>query len=319
MELSEIKMIDRREIISNTNYLELIHLIKKGFQESTIIVPHRHHYSINMRAEDQHDTILSMPVWEDNRDLGIKFITVHPDNPTNDLPTVQGVFILTDAQNGKVVSILDASALTVKPTAATSALASSLLSRQDSKCLLMIGTGALSTELIQAHRAVRPIKKVYVWGRNEAKARQVCDTIDDIDCVVCDLDEHVIGEADIISTATMSFDPLFHGSYVSEGTHIDLVGSYKKNMREVDDDVIRRSKIFVDTAAASLQSGDLVIPMSNGVIQKEDIIGDLFDLCQSKVEGRHSDIEITLFKSVGYALEDLIAARYYYNKTKNGS
>ena len=184
----------------------------------------------------------------------------------------------------------------------------------------MIGTGALSANLIKAHASVRPIKTVYVWGRNSEKAKAICKELknESFNCIPIEDIQKKISDVDIISCATLSKTPLVLGEYLKEGQHIDLVGAYKKDMREADDETIKKSSVFVDTFQGGLkESGDIVIPLNNGKLKEEDIKADLFQLSSREKSGRSNDSEITLFKSVGHALEDLVAASYYYNKFKN--
>jgi len=243
-------------------------------------------------------------------------VTVSPENGQFDLPSIQGIYIYFDATKGTIKAILEAKSLTVKRTAAASALASTFLSCKDASSLLMIGTGALSINLIKAHASVRPIKQVYVWGRNFKKAEAISNALQnedfDIEAIKNIIDK--ISEVDIISCATLSKTPLILGKHLKPGQHIDLVGAYKKDMREADDETMAKASIYVDTFQGGLkESGDIVIPLENNTIKEHDIKGDLFALCSNKVQGRIDANEITVFKSVGHALEDLVAAKYYYN------
>ena len=166
---------------------------------------------------------------------------------------------------------------------------------------------------------MRPIKQVYVWGRNIDKADNICEVLSDQPCSVETIQtiEEIVGSVDIISCATLSSLPLINGQYLREGQHLDLVGAYKKDMREADSEAIRRSSLFVDSYEGALkEAGDLIIPLEEGLIGEKDIQADLFDLCSHKKAGRSSESQITLFKSVGHALEDLVAAGYYYQKFK---
>ena len=184
----------------------------------------------------------------------------------------------------------------------------------------MIGTGALSINLIKAHAAVRPIKNVFVWGRNFEKAKAIEQQLmnENYTVTAIQIIEEKISEVDIISCATLSKTPLVLGKYLKKGQHIDLVGAYKKDMREADDETITKASIYLDTFQGGLkESGDIVIPLQNGTLKEEDIKADLFQLCSNQKQGRKSNEEITVFKSVGHALEDLAAANYYYNKFTN--
>ena len=189
------------------------------------------------------------------------------------------------------------------------------LARKESRILTMIGTGSLASQLIRSHCSQFPIEKIFIWGRNQDHAKRLVDGLNDLALEITwttDL-EQAIREADIISTATMSANPLVSGACVQPGTHIDAVGSYKPNLRELDDVLIRKCAIYVDTIeGATKESGDLAIPLRHGVIRTRQIRGTLFDLCRGTVDGRVNDEEITLFKSVGHASEDLIAAGLAY-------
>jgi len=314
--MQNIPIIDVDFINTHTNYSELITLIKNAFKSSKTEVPLRHHHNFSSHQEKTDSTLLIMPAWN-AKDLGVKIVTVNPENDTYNLPSVQGIYIYFDAIKGIPKALLEAKALTVKRTAATSALASSFLSKKNASSLLMIGTGALSTELILAHAKVRPIQNVFVWGRNYKKSQTICKELNTENFKISAIKtyEDIISKVDIISCATLSKTPLVLGKFLKKGQHIDLVGSFKKDMREADDETIKKGTIFLDTYEGGLkESGDIVIPLENGTLNKNDIKADLFELCQQKKVGRSNENEITLFKSVGYALEDLAAAEYYYIK-----
>jgi len=318
--MKDIALIDDDFINQNTHFPTLIAEIKNGFASSTIEVPQRHHHDLANPKEDIDSTLLLMPAWNPSKEAGVKIVTVSPNNGKYNLPSIQGTYIYLDAHKGMVKAILGAKALTVKRTAATSALAASYLAKKDASILLMIGTGALSKNLIIAHANVRPIKRVYVWGRNLEKAQAICNelTNENFSITAIETIEEKISEVDIISCATLSKTPLVLGKYLKRGQHLDLVGAYKKDMREADDDTIKKASVFVDTFQGGLkESGDIVIPINNGTLKKEDIKADLFQLCSNKKTGRTSDSEITLFKSVGHALEDLVAATYDFDKYTN--
>lgn len=315
-----IPYISDEFINENCQFNGLIEAIGKGFSNSDIIVPMRHHHDFSNPEEDIDSTLLLMPAFNPGKDLGVKIVTVSPNNGKYNLPSIQGMYLYLDAHKGNLKAILEAKSLTTKRTAATSALASSFLSKKNASSLLMIGTGALSINLIRAHSSVRPIKAVYVWGRTLDKAQKICDALKDerFTCIAIKNIEDKISEVDIISSATLSPTPLILGKYLKSGQHIDLVGAYKKDTREADDEVIKKASIFLDTYQGGLkESGDIAIPLSKGILYKETIKADLFELCNNSKTGRTSDDEITVFKSVGHALEDLVAASYIYNLFQN--
>ncbi|MFV8345935.1 ornithine cyclodeaminase family protein [Flavobacterium sp. ZB4P13] len=315
--MKSMQLIPDSFIENNCNFKQLIKHLKEGFSTSSIQVPMRHHHDFSNPPEDKDSTLLLMPAFNTGIDAGVKIVTVSPNNGKYNLPAIQGTYIYMDAHKGSIKAILDAKSLTAKRTACTSALASSYLSRKDSSSLLMIGTGALAKNLIQAHASVRPITKVYVWGRSQKKAQAVCDALADspYSCTAIANIDDKISEVDIISCATLSPTPLVFGKSLQAGQHLDLVGAYKKDTREADDEAVRKSSVFIDTYQGGLkESGDILIPLNNGSLTKEAIKADLFELCSGSKKGRTSEKEITYFKSVGHALEDLVAASYFYNE-----
>ncbi|KAB1157470.1 ornithine cyclodeaminase family protein [Tenacibaculum aiptasiae] len=318
--MNPIIQISSDFIEGNTSFPELIAELKKSFSKKDVIVPMRHHHDFPNPEVEADSTLLLMPAWEPNKNAGVKIVTVSPENGQFNLPSINGTYIYLDALKGTIKAILEAKSLTVKRTAAASALASTFLSKENSSSLLMIGTGALSVNLIKAHASVRPIKEVFVWGRNFEKAVSIVNSLQEENFSITAIQtiEEKIGEVDIISCATLSATPLVLGKLIRKGQHIDLVGAYKKNMREADDDVIMKATVFVDTFQGGLkESGDIVIPLENGTLKEEEIKADLFELSSDQKKGRISETEITVFKSVGHALEDLAAANYYYNQYTN--
>ena len=298
------------------DYPSLIKALELAFQ-AEITAPMRHHHDYPNPKEGIDSTLLLMPAWDDGQFVGLKVVTISPNNRAYQLPSIQGSYTLFDLPTGRSLLEMDAKVLTNLRTAATSALASQYLSREDSQHLLIIGTGSLAPYLIAAHASNRPIAKVSIWGRHPKKAQQVVNEVDGNSMqleVVTDL-HAAIPEADIISAATMSVKPLVLGKYLQAGQHLDLVGSYKSDMREADDEVIRRSTLFVDTLqGAPKESGDLAIPLTTGVCSLQDIQADLFGLCRGQHAGRQNREEITFFKSVGHALEDLAAAKLAFER-----
>jgi len=285
--------------------------------------PVRHHHNIPMGARDD-ATLLLMPAWDSEvppRHIGVKTVTVHPDNPTQNpadpQPSVQGAYLLLDGQTGVPRALIDGPALTARRTAAASALASRFLSRPDSQRLVMIGTGRLAPDLMMAHCGERPIEHVAVWGRDPSNTEKLVHRMagHGLRVEACGDLEAAIAAADIVSCATTSRTPVFDGSWLTPGTHVDLVGGFRPDMREADDTAIARARIFVDTRAGAMsEAGDIVQPLEAGLITADDIIAELSELCRDEHVGRASVGEITLFKSVGTALEDLAAAELLINR-----
>lgn len=289
------------------DFPSLVAALHDGFKNE-ISVPQRHHHAFNAGG-----TLLLMPAWVEGQYLGIKIITVLPKNRDLGLPTIRGTYDLFNAETGEAIAQLDAPVLTNYRTAATSALAASYLARKEVSRFLMIGTGSLAPFLIRAHLAVRSYSEVQVWGRNREKTMQLVESLNgELDLVPVEDLATAVRHADVISTATMAMDPLIPGDWLKPGAHLDLVGSYKPDMREADDSVIIKSRVYVDTLQALTESGDLAIPLSSGVLDKSNIVGTLPELVKGVITGRTNETEITLYKSVGHASQDLIAAVYAY-------
>jgi alanine dehydrogenase len=273
--------------------------------------PARHHHGISAAtAESTPGTLLLMPAWQAGRALGIKIVTVFPDNALRSLPAVYGSYLLLDAATGAPVALIDGTALTLRRTAAASALAAGFLARPESAIHLMVGTGALAPHLVSAHAAARPIRQTRIWGRDPKKAGALAARLRGAGIAaapVVDL-EAAAGAADIITCATLAREPLIRGAWLRPGTHLDLVGGFTPEMREADDAAIVRASVYVDTDAALREAGDIVQPLRSGYLARERIVGDLFGLARGICPGRRDPAEITLFKSVGTALEDLAAA-----------
>jgi ornithine cyclodeaminase len=257
------------------------------------------------------DRLLLMPAW-DGHGVGVKIVTVFPRNRERGLASVCALYVLLDGATGQPLALIDGEALTLRRTAAASALASSYLSRRDASRLLVVGTGALAPYLAAAHCAVRPIEQVMVWGRNSESAARTASALaaHGISAKTTASIALALENSDIVSCATTAREPLVHGRDVKPGTHVDLVGAFTPAMRESDDDLVLRSMVFVDTCAGALEeAGDLAQPIASGVIARDHVKAELADLASGRHLGRRDDSEITLFKSVGTALEDLCAAR----------
>lgn len=310
-----MKNIDKQQMNELLDFPSLVETLQNAFK-ADFKVPKRAHHDMANPAIGRETTLLLMPAWEDGELCGVKIVTVAPEN--KDRPTIQGTYMLIDVKNGSPLLLMDASTLTAKRTAAASALASSYLSRQNTSSMLMVGTGTLAPNLIKAHAAVRPIEEVLIWGRSAEKAQALAEELSAEKKLnvkaVTDL-EKAAGKVDLISVATMSMTPLIKGSWLKNGQHLDLVGAYRPDMREADDEAIKRCDLFVDTYyGATHETGEIVIPLKEGTITEADLNGDLFELCREEVSGRQNDAQITLFKSTGHALEDLAAARLVYSR-----
>ena len=258
--------------------------------------------------------LLYMPAFSPDGGGAVKLVTLAPDNRAQGLPTIQAALVVF-SPSGAPAAVLDGTVVTQLRTAAASALAGSYLARQDSSHLLIMGTGAQAPYMALGHCSVRPIRRVSVWGRDESHARATAAQIRSllghgVEVRAVRARERAVAEADIVSCATSSVEPILAGQWLRPGTFLDLVGSYSPSRREADDEAVRRSRLFVDTLEGALaEAGDLLAPLRRGVIDRSRIEGELADLVAGRSGGRDTAQEIILFKSVGSAIEDLAAAR----------
>lgn len=250
--------------------------------------------------------------------IGVKVQSVFPDNKSHGVPSLTGVYVLMSGRTGEPLGLLDAPTLTAWRTAAASALAATYLARQDAERLLVVGGGALVPHLIKAYAQARPICNVLIWNRTTATAEKLAKHLSRPDMKVAattDLEGAVRG-ADIICTATGSTRPLIKGEWLQPGVHVDCIGGYRPDMREVDDAALARARVFVDTRTGAMrEAGDIIGPLESGAITADDIAADLHDLARGDKAGRRYHDQITLFKSVGVALADLVAATLAFERT----
>jgi ornithine cyclodeaminase len=287
---------------------ELAEAMRGGF-----IAPHRHHHPVQ-RAGEPVAIHLLMPAWTESASraglyLGVKVVNVFPGNTARGLPAVTGVYLLQSGRTGETLAVIDGTRLTHWRTAAASALAANHLAQRDAKRLLIVGAGALAPYLTRAHASVRRYERITLWNHRPEGARTLAGRLADfgLDAKPTEDLEAAVAEADVISCATLATEPLIAGRWLRPGQHLDLVGAFSTSMREADDEALRRAHIFIDTEAALVEGGDVAAGISGGVIDRSAVIADLPALCRG-APGRRLADEITLFKSVGAAIEDLAAA-----------
>jgi len=298
------------EIRSLASMPRLVNCLEEAFRKDWV-VPSRQ--VAELPGGSDRRLLLSMPAFDLRGGGAVKLATVFPDNRSKGLPTIQAAIVVF-SETGTPIALLDGTTVTQLRTGAASALASRYLSRPDSVHLVVIGTGALAPYMALAHCTVRPIKRVSVWGRRIENAVSAVESIrawlPGVAVDVSETLERSVAMADIVCCATRSSTPILKGQWLSPGTFVDLVGSFSPACRESDDDVVLRSRIFVDTyEGALMEAGDILDPLARGVITKASIDGDLSELVRGRVKGRGLEEEIILFKSVGTAIEDLAVAR----------
>ena len=259
--------------------------------------------------------------WQPEKAVGAKVITVFPRNNIEaEWPSIQAVYVLFEGKHGTPVACLDGTALTWIKTAADSALGSQLLSREDVESMLMIGAGQMAPHLVAAHLAVRPsLQTVRVWNRSNDKAEDLCAELRErfpkVGFGTVDTVEAGVREADLICSAIGRKEPIIEGAWLKPGAHVDLIGAFTPEMREADDECLRRGSLFVDARETTIHHiGELMIPLASGVIRESDVLASLSELCQGSHPGRTSDDEITLFKNGGGGHLDLMCARIIHDR-----
>jgi len=253
------------------------------------------------------DTLLSRAAWIDGLGIAVKSATIFPGNAAHDRPAVNGGVCLYSDTDGTLEAIVDFHLVTKWKTAGDSLLAATKLARPDSREILIVGAGNVAHSLVEAYRSAFPDARFTVWSRTEASARRLADALDL--AVATDLDA-AVKAADIVTSATMTTEPLIQGAWLQPGQHLDLIGAYRPDMREADDTALQRSRLFLDSRATVLEHiGELKIPLSSGAVRTEDVMADYYDLGSGAFR-RESDAEITLFKNGGGAHLDLMTGRY---------
>lgn len=297
----------------------LIDALQAAFAAGEIVVPPRAHHALEAHGAAS-PVLLVMPAWSAAHGIGTKLVTVFPHNAERfGLPAIHGLYVLADAASGRPLAVLDGAELTARRTAAASALASRALSRPDSRTLLMIGTGRLARELPHAHAAVRPIERVLVWGRSADAALATAQALRDggLPAEAAAVLPAAAAEADIVSCATLAERPVLHGDWLRPGTHVDLVGAFKPTMCEADARTFERADaVWCDTLEGALhEAGDIVQAIAAGRFSAARMQGDLAALCRRGGDARSARdaSHISVFKSVGVALEDIVAARLAFD------
>lgn len=305
-----MRVIDQAAVDAALSFPALIDAIDAVLR-AEVVVPVRHHHPV--QRPDGDAMHLLMPAWHAgaNGYLGVKIVNVFPGNAARGLPSVMGAYVLMNGDTGAPLVLMDGTRLTLWRTAATSALAARYLSRPDAATHLMVGAGALSPFFVRAHRTTRPITRSIIWNKTRANAEAVATSLaaEGITVEVADDLETAVRTADIISTATLSKEPLVRGAWLKPGVHLDLVGAYTPAMRETDDECVLKARLFVDTRGGALkEGGDLVQPIAAGLVSAGHVEADLSELARGATIRPRMASDITLYKSTGGAAFDLATA-----------
>lgn len=259
-------------------------------------------------------TLLNRAAFIEGFGYGVKAVTVMDGNRARGLPTVQGAMMLYDPETGALTAIIESRLITEIKTSSDSVLGAQLLARPDSKRLLIVGAGVIAESLVRAYLAVFPdLEEIAIWARRREQAQAIVVRSADLDVAVVVADDlpEFAARADIVSTSTMAREPVLRGAWISPGTHVDLIGAFKADMREADDELISKGSLYVDSRDTTIHHiGELMIPIAAGVIHETDIRGDFYDLIGRSQSARISREEITVFKNGGGAHLDLMIANY---------
>ncbi len=313
----KMQVIDTKHIDSALDFDSLITAMQQGFALD-FGMPKRNVYELDSNSAS-HDAFAVLPAWNEQV-IGVKAFTYFPNNGEAGFDSLYSKIMLFSREHGEPLALVDGTRITLWRTASVSALASRYLSRENSKHLVFFGSGNLAQYMVRAHLAVRDFKRVTLVARNKLKVaalqRRLQHAFPDVEFVIGQSTQEIIYSADVISCATGSAKPLFDGNWLKAGTHIDLIGNHHSEHRECDTTTITRSRVYVDSKANVLaEAGELLIPIAQGVFSEQDVCAELADLAKVNTIARFNETDITVFKSVGTALSDLIAAYKVYTQT----
>ena len=259
---------------------------------------------------------------EKEKRITVKFLTQRESGFNPEIPIIQGIVLIIDADTGEILSIMDGEYLTALRTGAASGLATRCFARKDANTLALFGCGAQGRTQMEAVACERDIKKVLVFDKNKDRADLFIREIHEKHQIemVYTSDTSLLREADIICTSTNSTEPLFKKEVLKKGVHINAIGSFQPHMQELDPWILKDAKVYVDQIESCLkESGDFIKPIAQGIFQKSIIVGEIGDFCLNKIAGRESEDEITIFKSVGIAIQDYTVATDIYNNSLENS
>lgn len=305
-QLSDMRLISEANLPCLPKWLDVIEALEQGH----CLAPPK---IADIFLGGDGTTMLSRAAYVEGLGWGVKSVTVNPDNQASDLPTVQGAMLCFDADTGTPVALVDSALVTRWKTAADSVLGARYLARPEPRTLTLFGAGAVSNSLAEAYVAqFSTLERVCICSRSDVRAEALVKSLRNRNIPA----EHVTdpkaacGSADIVATATTSAVPILKGDWILPGTHVDLIGAFKADMREADDALIKRGRLFVDSRETTLDHiGEIMIPLQGGVITRDDVLGDLYDLVRGMV-GRRSPEDITVFKNGGGAHLDLMIAHF---------
>lgn len=315
-----MKVISAEEVHTALRYPDLVDALQDAFRKE-FTMPPRKVFLLDEHS-GSHDAFALLPSWND-RLIGVKAFTYFPEAQAP-YKSLYSKIMLFDREHGEPLALVDGTTVTFWRTAGISGLATRLLAREDAQTMLLLGTGNLASYIIRANLSVRALKKVLVWGRTPSKAASVVSEMEaqfpDVTFTVADAVEAACGEADIVVSATGSHEPLVQGDWIRPGTHTDFIGNHHATKRECDTALVVKSKVYADSRDNCFrEAGEVLVPISEGVLKETDVVGQLTEMCAGTVPLRESAEEITLFKSIGMALSDLVGAGLAYTQVTSQS
>jgi 1-pyrroline-2-carboxylate reductase [NAD(P)H] len=315
-----MKIITANDVHAALSYPSLIDALQEAYAKKYTMPP-RNVYLLDEPGVS-HDAFALLPSWNDSI-IAVKAFTYFPDNPKSQYQSLYSKILIFERKHGEPLALVDGTTVTFWRTGGISGLASRLLSRPDSETLFLLGTGNLATYILRAQLSVRPLKRVLVWGRTRTNAgkivRQMSETTKGISFEVADNIEASCRLADIVVSATGSHEPLVKGDWIKEGTHTDFIGNHHATKRECDTALVIKSRVYADSRDNCFrEAGEILVPISEGVFKKENVVGQLSEMCAGAVPLRGSPREITLFKSIGMAMSDLVGASMAYHAVNKG-
>ncbi|MFQ5721154.1 MAG: ornithine cyclodeaminase family protein [Candidatus Aminicenantales bacterium] len=319
----KIRIISGNDVKKAVNMAETIKAVKDAYTQLSAgqaIVPQRSHITI----KEQDAVSLFMPAYlSQSQSLAIKIVSVFPRNKEKELPTILAMVIALSAESGQPLAVIEGSYLTALRTGAASGVATDLLARREAEVAALFGAGVQTRTQIEAVLAVRPIRKIWIFDIYREKAEGLAEEIrknyitEKTEVQIASSPAQAVQEADVICTATTSFRPVFDDASLKPGVHINGIGSYTPQMQEIPAKTVVRSKVVVDSFQACLaEAGDLIIPIEKGLLRKEDIYGEIGQITSGRLPGRQSDEEITFFKSVGIAVQDVAVAELVLSQSQ---
>ena len=309
--------LDQADLRRALPWEDLIAALDAMFREGCE-APLRHRHAMPGAAGTE-TTLLLMPAWRAGGHTGVKIVHVAPANAARGQPAVHAVYLLSDALTGAPLALMDGGELTDRRTAAASLLAARHLARPDSARLLVLGSGKVARALAEGYAARFPITDIAIWSPTAANAERLARSLAAEGLPARAVPTPSPEQADIVTAATLSTAPLLRGADLRPGTHVDLVGAYRRDMRECDGALLARATLIVDTRAGALaEAGDIVQAIAEGSITEAAVAAELAELCRGTHPGRRSAEDITVFKSVGWAGEDLAAAVLAYRRAGPG-